>query len=425
MSGTANPGRDRASRVPLILSVALNLILATLLVAGWPHRPAVDPAAPIVRQAVPAVSVAVANTNPPAIKTVPFTWRMVESDDYRHYIANLRANECPEWLIRDIIVADVEKLYGQRLADLAPAHFEPWANADQRRQQWHDRSAHVDQLLAEQQAVIKELLGYEFSAKASEIWNEEPIAAVLLGFLSDEKAVRVVALIQDMKDAGSRIRSEAGGIMLPADTAKLQQLLDGVRTDLGNLLTASESDELLVRLQTVKFAFDGNSLFDGVTMTGGELRVIMRSSESVEDVLRDIAFDDEPSKTEQQQRRLQFERDVANLLGPARFADFQRAQDGDYREALQFARDHHLPKAAAVKVFETRQAAEREAQQIQQDASLSTEQRVLAFQVIQQTARQTVAASLGAANQDYLKQNAAWLNGLVPTNAPPIPEGTP
>ncbi len=426
MKGVANPASQDASRIPLILSLAVNLALAAALGAVWLRRPASVPAAPIVRKAKPAAPVATANTNAPKVKTIPFTWQMVESEDYRHYIANLRTVECPEWLIRDIIVADVAKLYADRRANFAPAHFEPWANADQRRQQWRERSDHEDQLAAEQRTVIKELLGYDFSPEGGKIWSEEPVAAILLGFLPDEKTVRTVSLIQDMEDAGRRIRSEAGGIMLPADTTRLQQLFDGVRTDLGNLLTASESDELLARLQTIKFAFQGDLHFDGVAMTGGELRAIMRSSESVEDVLRDIAFDDEPSKTERQQRRQQFERDVANLLGPARFADFQRAQDGTYREALQFTRDHNLPKATAVKVYETRQAAEREAKQIQQDASLSDEQRALTLQVIQQTALQTVATSLGAAGKDYLKQNAAWFNGLgSPASVPAIPEGTP
>jgi len=39
------------------------------------------------------------------------TWESVESPDYRQYIANLRAVGCPEETIRDIVRADVWKLY--------------------------------------------------------------------------------------------------------------------------------------------------------------------------------------------------------------------------------------------------------------------------------------------------------------------------
>src|SRR6185295_6891691 len=40
-----------------------------------------------------------------------FTWESVESPDYKEYIANLRSVGCPDETIRDIIIADVNKLY--------------------------------------------------------------------------------------------------------------------------------------------------------------------------------------------------------------------------------------------------------------------------------------------------------------------------
>src|ERR1043165_5400469 len=36
-----------------------------------------------------------------------FLWSRVESSDYKQYIANLRAIQCPEATIRDIIITDV------------------------------------------------------------------------------------------------------------------------------------------------------------------------------------------------------------------------------------------------------------------------------------------------------------------------------
>src|SRR5690242_7331814 len=45
-----------------------------------------------------------------------FSWREVESEDYPTYVANLRDIGCPEQTIRDIIIADVNALYGQKRA---------------------------------------------------------------------------------------------------------------------------------------------------------------------------------------------------------------------------------------------------------------------------------------------------------------------
>src|SRR5207244_2483089 len=44
----------------------------------------------------------------------PFHWSQVESTDYKQYIMNLRAVGCPESTIRDIILADINKLYAPR-----------------------------------------------------------------------------------------------------------------------------------------------------------------------------------------------------------------------------------------------------------------------------------------------------------------------
>lgn len=428
-NGAPNPGRNRTSRGPLILSLALNLTLAAAELAVWQHRPPPSPGAARATSAPPALVAAPTPeiTNAPAAPTViPFHWRMVEADDYRQYIANLRAIECPDRLIRDLIVADVEKLYGQRGADLEPAHIEPWYNATRRRAAQRVATTREDALHAEQRAVIRELLGYDWSSEAAKIWNEEPIAAVLLGFLSDEKGVHVVQLIEGVEKEARRIRDAADHILLDQDRALLRQLSGRVTGELPTLLSLAEGDELRRRIQVIKFAMHDGEKFEGVNLTGAELRQITGLSLKVSDVLEDLVLRDgeDPPEAEQKRRQQGFEKDLAQLLGPARFADYQRAQDGAFHEAFQFARVHDLPTATAVKVYETRRSAEREADLIAGDASLSAEQQAIALQAIQQTAAQTIAGSLGAAGQEYLTNNTAWFQGLtVRTNQPPAEAG--
>src|SRR5947208_15217937 len=47
---------------------------------------------------------------------LPINWRAIESTNYQAYIANLRAIDCPEETIRDIVVTDVAKLFAKRRA---------------------------------------------------------------------------------------------------------------------------------------------------------------------------------------------------------------------------------------------------------------------------------------------------------------------
>src|SRR5205823_9548079 len=43
-----------------------------------------------------------------------FDWQSLASPDLRQYVANLRAVQCPEETIRDILLAEVNRQYGSR-----------------------------------------------------------------------------------------------------------------------------------------------------------------------------------------------------------------------------------------------------------------------------------------------------------------------
>src|ERR1043165_8175227 len=90
----------------------LNLALVAALIYSLKTRPA-DSEPRLPKQA------AVLRTEKSSVQsTNNFHWRQIESGDYREYISNLRRIGCPEETIRDIIIADVNKLYAARRAEL-------------------------------------------------------------------------------------------------------------------------------------------------------------------------------------------------------------------------------------------------------------------------------------------------------------------
>src|SRR5690242_13687140 len=81
-----------------------------------------------------------------------FDWRMVESEDYKKYIANLRSIGCPEETIRDIITADVNKLFESRAKEIKPANkFKFWETGKQMFAGLMD-----EELIKKQQALAQE-----------------------------------------------------------------------------------------------------------------------------------------------------------------------------------------------------------------------------------------------------------------------------
>jgi hypothetical protein len=397
----------------LIASLACNVALAFVFLTARPRANPTEP--PPVPPAVIAKNVAPAPAGaatPGPSTVVP--WRQIESADYRQYIANLRAVDCPEWLVHQIIVADVDDLYRQRTR-LEPLQFNPWQAADQRTTATRNRAAQLTTLRQEKLKLVKSLLGCECENVADRIWNEDLFPTFTLGFLPDEKAARVLVLGDEYSEAAQKIREDAHYILLDEDKVKLQSLYDGLQIALAGELDAAQLQELQLRSQ--QFFLIANDIhFDGVTVTGAELREIVGFSKSVRDVGREALCSDNPLTAVKDVSGMDsFNAEVKNVLGAARFADYERAQHFDFRETLDFAQRNHLPQDAAVRVYELRENTTHQAAQILEDTSMSAEERIAALVVLRSAALKTVVSAFGANCQDYLSSEGRWLGELAPT----------
>jgi len=190
-------------------------------------------------------------------------WRTVESDDYKRYIANLRAIGCPEKTIRDVIVADVNDLYRQRYREIFPPtnRVEYWKPGNPMGNLFDETKISKEQELRKEKGeVLRTLLGsdYDDEQDASTIqldsFNER-----LLNFLTPEKRTAMkeledkfaVKLMQTYKDTW---RGNDG----PADAVKAEK--DDAMTE---ILTPEEKFEYdLRRSDTAMFLRVGLGQFE-------------------------------------------------------------------------------------------------------------------------------------------------------------------
>src|SRR5207249_1222220 len=118
-----------------------------------------DPEPATSSPTVPAAAITPPSKNQPA---AVFTWRQIESEEYKSYIANLRSVGCPEQTIRDIIIADVNKLYAAREAPLKPKSTGA-RKANQAQISFApdelEKRKQLREIQIEKRAVLKELLG--------------------------------------------------------------------------------------------------------------------------------------------------------------------------------------------------------------------------------------------------------------------------
>ena len=125
----------------------------------------------------------------------------------------------------------------------------------------------------------------------------------------------------------------------------------------------------------------------------------------------------ENNEAQQNAQAANFTAQVKNLLGAEQFADYQRAQDGNFREIFAFSQQNNLPKQAAIAVYDSRQMASQQAAEIQNDGTLSADERATALEVLKAATRSHIASALGGSFQDYLAGPGQWIETLVPPPA--------
>jgi hypothetical protein len=334
----------------------------------------------------------------PTTLTRPFDWRSVESDDYPTYIANLRLIGCPEETIRDLITADVNKLFEERRRTLSvkQKRYEYWKGpvVISSAQEVAER-----QLENEKRVVLKELLGVE-SVLQSPI-TPPKLFEEALDFLSPSKRDALQA-IQQRHIARSMELMNAG-----ADMSTIRDLQPIMDSEVAGLFSPKELHEYQLRMSQTAFILRAD--LTSFEPSEHEFRAIFKLRKDLEEEFgtRDGRLGSAATAKMDEELKI--------LLGQSRYAEFERSQDYAYQSAFQVAIRHSLDKDAAERVFNLKQDAERQAKTVQQDASMSREQRAAALLNIRREAETAVRSVFNPeAFQSWQRESGFWLRNISP-----------
>ncbi len=412
------------SLLALSLSLALTgvLLLMNLVLlrsAGGPGLASVE------RRTVVATQRA-ARPIPPDEPVAPpagaaaFHWRAVESADYPRYAANLRAIGAPPNVVRDILLADVEKLYAERLAALEGDREDNfWQTADERDARARALATQRHALELEKRALIRQLLGAELSFKALQELRERgfasAIAELLLGFTELPKTDHLVT-VHHLREADVEAHLVLReGMLLDDDLTVLRALREFFEAELAQKLVPSELEELRYRLAAVE-NLTALKQTNGVPITGGELREAARLRADTRDYLaKVIDLEDHiyPEET-RQQGDAAFEELLRRFLGQARYADVERARDQTFVELFQSTAQLGVAKAALIEAHAARRTAAAQAREIREDGALSVEERAVLLATLRATATATLARSLGPVGfAAYVKSHGQSLTNAL------------
>ena len=407
------------AKVVIVASLALNIGLA----AAWFHQrqtPVSTPQSETPETTVKADTKTPSRTTTKTVTSVrekQLDWTTVESADYRAYIKNLRDIACPEETVRDIIIADINKLYAPKFAALygSPSDFKFWQTDNRsNRKDEREREEKRRALEKEKRDLIKELLGVDYESELARLSGKPDEDAWRYGFLSPEKQAQIKALSDKYREMERAIFNEGGG-WSPENRAKFASLRAQREAEMAQLLSPSELEEY--QLRTSWTARNMRENLGTFQPDEEEFRKIFQARKGYDDqfgFIRDGG--DEKIREERRVAQQQLDEQLKAVLGPERFHDYQLSQDDHYREIYSFTEKNNLSKQMAETLYNARATIDDRRHEIERDPNLSADQRRAALLAVFADAEQTLGPVVG--NQVWGQlQNEAWLKRLSDPNA--------
>ncbi len=393
----------------LAISLGANVLLAALALRNPTPAPVTAvteaPSAPVAPQSK-VVKQTVTNTI-----TKQITWELVESADYKEYIANLRSIGCPEETIRDIIIADVNKLYDKKKKEVRgePKKFEYWKSGNPFVAAMDTGLMNKLKALDEEKNAVLRALGITPDAKTelTQAMVVNPFE-MMMDFLPDDKKARVVKIMSDMQSKMMEASKDG------ADTEAMGKAMQDMETALKGVLTPQEYLDYQLR-----FSMTANMLRNqvaGFDPNEEEFMRVFKLREAFDSeyspMTRGNESDDQRKSREAAEKRLK--EDIKASLGPERYADYERAQDWSFQQIYRAAKKADLDTAEAVKVYDMKKAAEQATTEVRNNKDLTQEQRNQALQGIQQQTESSVKAVLGEKGWDQYNRgnNTYWIKNI-------------
>lgn len=346
--------------------------------------------------------------------TADFRWQQVESRDYKAYVANLRSIGCPEETIRDIIVADVNKLYSQKHRAIYPEEssaYEYWKKDPSLRSvtaEEAEKQKAARALQKEKRELLKELLGMDpLKARNAELGYVDYYER-MYGFLSAEKQ-------QQVRDIQEKIDEKLQPLyrmrMRDAeDEMAIRQLQKEKLTAVAGILSPQEFEEYELRMsQTAsQMRYD----LEGFNPTPEEFRQIYKIRKERED---DYVYDpdDQVLRDNREKNLAEVDRQVQALMGDQRFSEYKRAQDSSYKDLVRTLARNDLSTELANAIYDMKKGAENATKRLQQDETLTPEQRKEALKSIRTETEAAVLEKMGdKAFKNYKRSGGYWMNNL-------------
>ena len=344
----------------------------------------------------------------PAEKSISFHWSELESANYPVFIANLRRIGCPEQTIRDIIISDVCQLFSvewkKRFVSIKTDYWDPEYGHGPINSE-HLMAAAMN-LKNSLETTVRDLLGVDLLKEVQkyvDIGSIRPDKEYLLAtFLPYAKASPVAQVLEKYASLLESIRTQPH---LTRDAAlQTKNVMEQERRDLLAWIDPAQLEQVEWRFSSL--AQDVRDKMSGFRLTETEFQRIYearrqsqeRFYRAIENAPDSLPADEVVALSEQ---NLITESTLRELLGTARFADYERSQDFRYQELERFGSKNTLSAEQIQQTYEACRRTESTIQDIRDNPNLDSDARDEMIKAQKESASRLLRQILG--DEMYLK----------------------
>lgn len=358
----------------------------------------------------------------PAQKVVVITnhlqWAQLESEDYKTYVARLRAIGCPEQTVRDIIIADLDKLLAPEIQAVSGhrSDLKYWQSIEEEMANDVDprevakKQREIDQRKRE---IVRELVNADLNRERLKLQGHEDYYERRLTFLPEARRDQVRGVLEKYDEAEQAIRekeTEDGALLSDSDRAQLRTLTAQREAEIDRTLSPEEKAQYELWLSPTANAV--RYALYGMNATEQEFLAVYHARKGFDEKWADRAeWLDDTGRAEMERERAEVSEKVRQALGDQRYAEYRRGEDEDFHLLSAAATRAKMPKERAVEVYGYKLLAQAYRDQIRNEPNLTPTQKEETLKAIAAETEKATRASLGEkAYRRYLASGGGkWL----------------
>lgn len=382
----------------------------------WFRRPAPalpsTASAPVVTAASSDSGNTLLQTNTTLVFTNTFHWGELEANDYREFIRRLRGIGCPEQTIRDLVIADLDKMFASKVQGIYPLrkdlHYweseeeELANNYDQRI--WQRKLREIEQ---EKAKILRDLLGVDLAAERQRVKGESDKLERRLSFLTEQRRSEVRQVLDASEDRINAVleKSWETGVPLSAeDRAKLKDFREEKELALGKILTPEERERFDLWMSPTAESLRHD--FYGLGASEDDFKAVYQLRKEFDSVWtrEDIDTSNEEMMKAWGGALIQLENQIKDVLGEDKFSMYQRGQDTRFHELNATASRFGLSREAAAEAYEYLRLAQQEKDRVLAAGSFTAEQQAGILRQIDSETERALTELLGSGPFHYFNR---------------------